>query len=95
MRIVESITAIEKSIDSNEDLTNKQVLSDYLDSKNEELETFQRHFVMNLKTVFLEQSTTQFKKNHSLKLLKEEVSHVFQNRAKTGTYGRTGDLWQC
>ena len=34
---------IEKSIDSNDDLTNKQVLSDYLDSKKEELETWREN----------------------------------------------------
>ena len=37
-KLIESIETIEKSIDSNSDLTNRQVLSDYLDSKKEELE---------------------------------------------------------
>ena len=37
-KLIQSIEAIEKSIDSNDNLTNKQTLSDYLDSKKEELE---------------------------------------------------------
>ena len=42
-KLIESITTIERSIDANEDAVNKQTLSDYLDSKKEELETWREN----------------------------------------------------
>ena len=42
-KMIDSITTIEKSIDANADAANKQTLSDYLDSKKEELETWREN----------------------------------------------------
>ena len=42
-KLIESITAIERTIDANEDIANKQALTDYLDSKHEELETWREN----------------------------------------------------
>ena len=45
---IKSISSIEKSNDSNEDLTNKHALSDYLDSKKEELEIWREKHLVEL-----------------------------------------------
>ena len=45
---IKSISSIEKSIDSNEDLTNKHALSDYLDSKKERLENWREKKMVEL-----------------------------------------------